>query len=398
MLVGTAFVLPSMASAAGTTSSIQVTGDTGALVPPQPGAVFIDTTVDVGYSGGPVLISSTPDGTGSTVVDDVMQVDITRPDGTVSTYTHDYSNGCSGITYPGPLDIQTYLATGHNSLRFRMMDGCGGNMSSSPVYVVFDTPVADPTPTVTPTVDPTPDPTPSPTQTINPAPPPTVSCPKLQFVGVRGSGETNASAGGYGDTVAAVKSTIEAKVPGTASQFIDYRAIPVGFGAFAYGSDYVASLAEGHQVLDRFLTQFMADCPQTYVVLAGYSQGAQVVGDEFEYLTPAEKTHVAAVALIGDPRFNPKQPRVDDGTYSKKLSGIYQIIDSHMRVIDKQWAPTVRSYCSEGDPICNYSKGNLKDCFLDKATCPHLLYATGPTPGLSGLRAVRRWRSLPPLV
>ena len=140
------------------------------------------------------------------------------------------------------------------------------------------TPIRVPTPTATATPPPSPSPTPAP-----------VACPKLQFVGVRGSGETASDFGGYGKTVGTIKDTIEKKVPQTASTAIEYPAIPVGYGALYYGIAYENSVAKGRTVLDTLITKFITDCPKTYLILAGYSQGAQVAGDEFAYLTPIEK-------------------------------------------------------------------------------------------------------------
>jgi hypothetical protein len=51
------------------------------------------------------------------------------------------------------------------------------------------------------------------------------SCPTMQVVGVRGSGETQADSGGYGRTVRSVVDRIQQLVPATASHEIDYPAI-----------------------------------------------------------------------------------------------------------------------------------------------------------------------------
>jgi len=255
----------------------------------------------------------------------------------------------------------------------------------------------DPTPTPTPAPTPTPTPTPSPVPVPTPVPTP-ANCPKLQFVGVRGSGETRKDNGGYGSTVANIKNIIENKVNGTKSTPIDYPAIPVGYGGSTYLSEYEISMAKGRDALDVFLTKFVVDCPHTYVILAGYSQGAQVAGDEFANLTTNEKGHIAALILIGDPRFNPNQPAVDNGNYDKKLSGIYQIVVPDMRVIPDIWVPNVKSYCAKDDPICNYSISNLPSCRPGSNKCQHLLYINKGWTNIAAQWAVRHWRTLPTLV
>jgi hypothetical protein len=257
----------------------------------------------------------------------------------------------------------------------------------------------EPTPTPTPTPTPAPSPTPTPTPTPKPTPPP-IACPKLQFVGIRGSGETKNDAGGYGNTVATVKNVVEKKVPGTKSVPIDYPAIPIGYGGLTYGSEYVKSVAKGQTALDAFLTKFIANCPHTYVILAGYSQGAQVAGDEFGYLTTTEKAHVAALVMIGDPRFNPNQPQIDEGDYSKKLSGIYQVVvPDSARVIDEPWMPNVKSYCAKGDPVCNYSLVNFLTCGEKARTndCVHQRYTKKGWTTVAANWAITHWKSLPSL-
>ncbi len=252
----------------------------------------------------------------------------------------------------------------------------------------------DPTPTPTPTPIPTPVPTPSPSPTPPPKP---INCPKLQFVGVRGSGETKNDAGGYGNTVGNIKDIIEKKVSGTKSTPIDYPAIAVGYDGINYLSEYEKSMAKGRDSLDAFLTKFIVDCPHTYVILAGYSQGAQVAGDEFAYLTTTEKGHIAALILIGDPRFNPNQPAVDEGNYDKNLSGIYQLVVPDMRVIENIWVPNVKSYCTNNDPICNYSTINAARCKLKGEKCAHLLYVNKGWTSIAANWTIKHWRHLPAL-
>jgi hypothetical protein len=285
-------------------------------------------------------------------------------------------------------------ATLYLMIRANLQSGLSSNWSK-PTLIndpsMYIPPVPTPSPTPTPT--PTPNPTPSPTPTPAPR-----NCPKLQFVGVRGSGETKKDAGGYGATVASVKDVIEKMVSGTQSFPVDYPAIPIAAGGRVYLEEYVKSVARGQEALDAFLTQFIVECPHTYVILAGYSQGAQVAGDEFAYLTSYEKSHIAALVLIGDPRFNPNQPEVNEGNYNKNLSGIYQIVvpDSE-RVIEEPWVSNVKSYCSKHDPVCNYSVKNTLKCKVSGNKCAHLQYVNEAWTKLAAHWAIKHWRNLPPL-
>ena len=136
------------------------------------------------------------------------------------------------------------------------------------------------------------------------------TCPSLQFFGVRGSGETTSDGDGYGTTVQGFEQTLATLVPGLSATPIDYPAVPVGYtGILYYKNTYKNSVAAGENALQTALIVFRSKCPRTYVMLAGYSQGAQVAGDVADTLTKAQRAHIAAVALFGDPRFNPAKPK-----------------------------------------------------------------------------------------
>lgn len=114
------------------------------------------------------------------------------------------------------------------------------------------------------------------------------------------------------------------------------------------------------------IKDYAARCPDSQIVLSGYSQGANVVGNilgggggEFSNCTIAETSgldvnsaagkQIAVVTLFGDPLhvggeyynvlggapYNSSDPR--DATSLAKLN---------------QYAPVLRSYCQESDPIC----------------------------------------------
>ena len=87
------------------------------------------------------------------------------------------------------------------------------------------------------------------------------------------------------------------------------------------------------------------------VLLTGYSQGAQVTADVYQN---GSTRNVLGVVLFGDPYFNPKDPAVDRGDYSRHPGrdgwfgarirfGTEPGVVSRGRVI---------SYCHDGDPVC----------------------------------------------
>ena len=203
------------------------------------------------------------------------------------------------------------------------------------------------------------------------------ACPSVQFYGVRGSGETTSDGDGYGTTVQEFEQTLATLVPGLSATPIDYPAVSVGYtGAFYYKNTYKNSVAAGENALQTALIVFWSKCPGSYVMLAGYSQGAQVAGDVADTLTKTQRAHIAAVVLFGDPRFNPRQTQVNvPGLgYNPKLEGIYQFANKQMRQVPADLVPRVHSYCLQGDPICNYKLQYAVTCGLYSSLCPHLYY------------------------
>jgi len=109
----------------------------------------------------------------------------------------------------------------------------------------------------------------------------------------------------------------------------------------------------------------------------------------FEDLPATQRRHIAALALFGDPRFNPKQQAVDRGDYDKRLWGIFNVLDPEPREIRGNAIPDVHSYCTQGDPVCNYSPKNVAACTLN---CAHLQYVIRGWTDLAAFWAVSHWR------
>jgi hypothetical protein len=201
--------------------------------------------------------------------------------------------------------------------------------------------------------------------------PPT--CPGIQFVGVRGSGETNMDGWGFGNTVAAVKWGLQKNMADVNPVGIDYQAVPVQLSKLRYASDYLSSVSKGIDVLSAYLKSFFASpCGQvSYLVIAGYSQGAQVAGDAYAHLKASQRSRVAGLVLFGDPMFSPFDFSFDAGSYSMFLRGSYP--GPALRFGLFAATQNIHSYCTSGDPVCNLSPLNLKGCIII-AACPHLFY------------------------
>lgn len=98
--------------------------------------------------GASVYLAGASNGSGETFVDDIVYltlIDQSNP-GDRAFYSHDYSNGCSGVVTPEqPTDLSKEAAfsamagkTVTASIEF--WDKCGGYKSGSDFYICIDTP------------------------------------------------------------------------------------------------------------------------------------------------------------------------------------------------------------------------------------------------------------------
>lgn len=124
------------------------------------GETFFSKDTTINYQSGQMILSSNPDGTGSTTVDDEMEIKVTHQDGTTSKNIFDYvSQPCLFIVSKPPQDITHLFKAGENKVSIKLYDTCGVYVWSSALYIV-NTNAPDPSPSPTPT--PTPKPTPEP--------------------------------------------------------------------------------------------------------------------------------------------------------------------------------------------------------------------------------------------
>lgn len=208
-----------------------------------------------------------------------------------------------------------------------------------------------------------------------------VSCPPLRFFGVRGSAETKNDWSGYGHTVWDVKKTVLAQVPDATAEEVNYPAIPVVYPSAKHflsflnyiSYQYHRSEITGIKNLTKTVNAFISACPSSYVAMAGYSQGAQVVGDTFlSHMTAAQQARVAGIIMLGDADFN-GHSSVDIGSYSSGLNGVWAF-DHSKRHVPDALRSQVASYCTQGDPICNFGLSNLLVCKDHESLCPDLHY------------------------
>lgn len=203
------------------------------------------------------------------------------------------------------------------------------------------------------------------------------SCADVQIIGARGTGDR----AGMGFILGPIVWRLTHRLSGSV------KSTPLDYPASA---DYLDSVAHGVRNLRAELADTATNCPQTRIVLLGYSQGADVVGDALSGPSAGEDTptgngplaevghaaagrpgrglvrgagtvdsraadgtrQVAAVVLIGDPTFTSGEPfNVGGGT----ANGIFPRGRGALDAV----ADRAVSYCNVDDMICQGPAGNL---------------------------------------
>ena len=157
----------------------------------------------------------------------------------------------------------------------------------------------------------------------------------------------HASAGPCPDVeVVSARGTDEPPGPGSIGQaFIDsLRPKLSGQSVEVYGvnypatGDFVRSESVGADDARAHVQSTVANCPNTRMVLSGFSQGAAVIDLVTEELPPEVADHVAAVAVFGNPK----------STFARKLGG-----GGQLPAISPLYLPKTIDLCVPDDIICS---------------------------------------------
>jgi hypothetical protein len=292
-------------------------------------------------------------------------------------WTRDFSGGCAWTPNTHtPFNIVDFLSPGMNHITVKLIDKCG-RVGNSQIYVVGN--ITPPPPA---------------------SKPPGYICGTAKFFGTRGSGEQNFEGNGMGKTLNAMWQKVHGIVPGIRFEYTDYPAIPVNVLGRTYANDYVDSVSKGASKLETSLKNFIAWCPKNYAMLAGYSQGAEVVNTVIARLNAVERRHIASVTLFGDPSFNPQQPGIDQGTFDRSFYGInVSVYHDHAVQWPSDLASRAKSYCLYGDVICDFSPAFIGPCAVKpmSKSCPHLFYKDLGWTTTAGQWAAKNWRRMPAL-
>ncbi|KAI0383097.1 carbohydrate esterase family 5 protein [Hypomontagnella monticulosa] len=176
------------------------------------------------------------------------------------------------------------------------------------------------------------------------------ACAKVHVIGARESTVPQ----GYGSSQAMIQ-LIQGAYPGTTSEAIVYPAA----GGNAYGS----SVTAGISAVVNQVSAFVKKCPDTKVVMVGYSQGSQIMDDAFcggpdgssmsqtTAPMPADVgSHVKALIFMGDPR---NVPGLSYNVGTAKAGGFAARPSGYQCPV---YADRIKSYCDAEDPYC--SNGN----------------------------------------
>jgi hypothetical protein len=227
-------------------------------------------------------------------------------------------------------------------------------------------------------------------------------CTAVTFFGLRGSGEdADAEQLNMGEAVHDAYLVFESNarqagiaVTGIGLDESEYPAVPV----WDFTKDSLvlqnvltrsqASVVTGAASLGGRLIPFLARDLSTCIVLVGYSQGAWAIGDALLTGNPMVDERVLArvsgVVLFGDPRLDPTSD-VAQGDLDRPGVLRDPLVPPSVRLPTQglyfDGADQVRSYCSSGDPVCNF-KGLLDPDSLDcgppplgnPVICGHLDY------------------------
>ena len=132
---------------------------------------------------------------------------------------------------------------------------------------------------------------------------PAAGCAPVTIVMMAGTGETHAAAN-PNQPVGMLKGVTD-RVKAAVGDNVSVIFPAYSASAFNKGLNYVQSKQTGIDSLKHTLTSQVSQCPNTQIVLGGYSQGADITGDVASDIGndrgPIEAEKVLAVALLADP-------------------------------------------------------------------------------------------------
>jgi hypothetical protein len=222
-------------------------------------------------------------------------------------------------------------------------------------------------------------------------------CADLHWIGAAGSGQrdgvgltTNAGMGGVVyQSYLQLRSDLAASGRTIDAEAVQYPAAPVPLeGGLGGWMGFMDSVDEGSDATAEQFEKFTERCPDTKVVLAGYSQGAMVIHRNLHDL--ADDPHVAAALLIADGDRLPVDNTINMGSTASLPSGVpgKGVAQEHSFLAS---APTAKlppelgartlSVCDVGDPVCDYDPKTDAGALSPAAIAIHTSYAPAASGG-----------------
>lgn len=115
------------------------------------------------------------------------------------------------------------------------------------------------------------------------------------------------------------------------------RSVDVYPVTYPANDDYHTSVANGSDDASTHIQNTAANCPNTRIVLGGYSQGATVIDSATTAMPGSVADHVAAVALFGEP---------SSGLSTTLWGG------QPLPTISPLYSSKTINLCEQDDPIC----------------------------------------------
>ena len=224
-------------------------------------------------------------------------------------------------------------------------------------------------------------------------------CGDFHWIGAAGSGQREGAAltadEGMGDVVyqsyQQFRDDLMASGRTVTSEAVQYPAAAVPLkGGVGGWLNFLGSVGDGTDATAQQFHAFTERCPDTKVVLAGYSQGAMVIHRNLYKL--ADDPHVAAALLIADGDRLPTDTTVDMGSTAITPGigkgggeGVAQehsfLASTNTSTLPRTIGARTISVCDVGDPVCDANPDSTEVSATDIAI--HTSYA----PTLSGPHA-----------
>jgi hypothetical protein len=225
----------------------------------------------------------------------------------------------------------------------------------------------------------------------------TPGCPDVHWIGAAGSGERDGTDlttyNGMGRVVDASLNDLAAELQRDGrtitAEAVDYPAVPVPGedGGVGQWLGFMGSVDAGTATLANQYNAFVAQCPTSKVVLAGYSQGAMVVHRNLAAL--GASPNLAAALLIADGDRLPVDPTFNLGTASgipergKGVAQDWPILAHAPAALAPAIGARTISVCNLNDEVCDYNAAadDSKAAYARRVAV-HTSYGVGQTQGL----------------